>query len=330
MKAALPLAQRQDRVLLIKAKGGLGNRMLSAITGLVLADLNDRRPLIDWRDGMYVAPGENLYPHLFVADWMGDFAPLERERDVAPAIWAGRLSEHPVDVIRREFPRQHRDPFLYRRLSIDFDGPDPAARAGVFWSYLPKMQRLAKRLARDPRYAGKSLDAITSDYLARYFRPVPAVSARVAALFGDRAGPVIGVHIRFTDRKAPLPKILAKLAKLRESVPDARVFLATDSAEAQHAVLSRFDNVITIEKALSTSDKALHFSSDSFLDPVEEARNALVDMMALARCDYLIHSGYSTFSVSAALLGRIPAAHQVDVDRLNPKVRIKQFFQARI
>lgn len=328
--AALPLVEGQDRVLLIKAKGGLGNRMLSAITGLVLADLTGRRAFVDWRDGMYVPPGENLYPHLFAADWMGDIAELDAEADVAPAIWSSRLSEHPVDVIRREFPKQHRDPFLYRRLSIPFNGPDPAARAGVFWSYLPKLQRLAGRLAKDPRYAGKSLGAITSDYLARYFQPVAEVTARVDRIFSDVAGPIIGVHIRFTDRKAPLPKILGELERLSKAMPEARVFLATDSEEAQNAVLSRFDNVITIEKALSSSDKALHFSSDHFLDPIEEARNALIDMMALAHCDYLIHSGYSTFSVTAALLGRIPAANQFDVDRFNPKVRIKQYFQARI
>lgn len=36
-------ALHSDRSLLIKAKGGLGNRMLSAICGLIFADLTGRR-----------------------------------------------------------------------------------------------------------------------------------------------------------------------------------------------------------------------------------------------------------------------------------------------
>jgi len=319
-----------ETALVIKAKGGLGNRMLSAITGLVLADLGGRKPYIDWRDGMYLAPGENLYPELFDAAWMDDLAALDHESDVAPAIWAGRLTEHPVDVIRREFPNQHQNPLLYRKLSIPFSGKGSAAKIGVFWSYLPKLRRLAGRMARDPRFAGRSHDAVTQDYLDRYFRPVPQVTARVDAVFDTLKKPVIGVHIRFTDRKVPLDRIVRELTRLSQSMPEATIFLATDSDIAQTAILSRFDNVVTLEKVLSKDGAALHFSTDSFNDPVQEARNALADMIALARCDWLLHSRHSTFSVTAALLGHISETHQVDIAKFDPVVRTKQFFQARV
>jgi hypothetical protein len=317
------------RALVIKAKGGLGNRMLSAITGLVLARLNDRTPFIDWRDGMYVERGINLYPLLFDAGWMGDVDQFDAATVTAPALWADRMADHPTDIIHQHFPNQHQDPFLYRKLGIPMNGPDPAERVGVFWSYLPKLKRLAGRMARHPAFAGKGIDAITSDYLASHFRPVPAVAAKVDAIFRDIAAPVIGVHIRFTDRKAPLPRIMATIERLARAHPEARIFLATDSAEAESAVLTRFPDVLRIEKALAQGGQALHVASGEFADPVEEARNALVDMMALARCHWLVHSSHSTFSVTAALIGRIPRERQLDVDRFNPKVRIKQAFQAR-
>lgn len=325
-----PSSATSQRSLIIKAKGGLGNRMLSAITGLVLADLEGREPYIDWRDGMYLAPGENLYPELFDASWMGDVALLDGETDTSPALWSGRLAEHPVDVIRREFPKQHQDPLLYRRLSIDFGGSDTAAKAGVFWSYLPKLRRLSGRMSRDPRFKGRSHDAVMQDYLDRYFRPVPQVVDRVDAVFNTLKKPVIGVHIRFTDRKVPLGRIIRELEQLSRKIPEATIFLATDSNIAQSAILERFDNVVTIEKALPKSGAALHFSTDSFTDPVEEARNALADMMALARCDWLLHSRHSTFSVTAALAGHIPDSRQVDIARFDPVIRTKQFFQARV
>lgn len=324
------MTENTDRALIIKAKGGLGNRMLSAITGIVLGRLNDRVPYIDWRDGMYVEAGENLYPLLFDANEMGDLSAFDEAVDVAPSLWSGRMTEQPVDVIRREFPRKHQDPLLYRRLSIDLMGNDPAAPVAVFWSYLPKLERLKRRIQAHPQFAGKSLADVASDLLDQHFRPVTKVNEQVDAIFKGMAGPVIGVHIRFTDRKVPLGKIIAELERLSQREPDVRIFLATDSAEAQAAILSRFANVVTIEKNLSAGGTALHFSSATFADPVAEAHNALIDMVALSRCDWLLHSRHSTFSVTAALMGRIPKARQVDVDRHNLKVIAKQFVQARI
>jgi hypothetical protein len=326
--SAAPTLASGDKALVIKAKGGLGNRMLSAITGLVLACLNNRTPFIDWRDGMYVERGVNLYPLLFDASWMGDVGQFDDAATAVPDIWAGRMADHPTDIIHRHFPNQHQDPFLYRKLGIPMNGPDPAERVGVFWSYLPKLRRLAGRMARHPAFAGKGIDAVTGDYLASHFRPVPEVAAKVDAIFEGIAAPVIGVHIRFTDRKAPLGRILASIGKLARAHPEARIFLATDSAEAEAAVLARFPDVLRIDKALAEGGQALHVASGAFADPVEEARNALVDMMALARCNWLVHSSHSTFSVTAALIGRIPRERQVDVDRFNPKVRLKQAFQA--
>jgi len=319
----------EERALVIKAKGGLGNRMLSAVTGCVLAELNGRTPFIDWRDGMYVAPGVNLYPLLFDASWMGDLTAFDTASDVVPACWSGHMQEQPVDIIRRDFPREHRNPLLYRKLSIDLVSQDPDNPVAVFWSYLPKLQRLAGRIAKHPSFAAKNIDEITCDLLDRYFTPVEQVQHEVDRIFKGQSGQVIGVHIRFTDRRAPLPKIVRELELLASQSPESAIFLATDSAEAQDAIMSRFPETLTIDKALSDGSAALHFQSDEFADPIVEARNALIDMMALARCHALVHSRHSTFSVTAALLGRIPKERQVDVDRFNPKVAIKQFIQAR-
>ncbi|MEM6475493.1 MAG: nodulation protein NodZ [Pseudomonadota bacterium] len=324
------MTEGPGKALIIKAKGGLGNRMLSAITGIVLARLNKRAPYIDWRDGMYVEAGENLYPLLFDASEMGDLSVFDDAIDVAPALWSGRMTEQPVDVIRREFPNQHQDPLLYRKLSIDLTGEDPDERVGVFWSYLPKLERLKRRMKSLPQFAGKSLSEVTSELLAQHFRPVAKVNEQVDAIFADQSAPVIGVHIRFTDRKVPLAKIISALEQLAQREAEARIFLATDSAEAQSAILERFPHVMTIEKSLAHDSTALHFSSEGFSDPVVEAHNALIDMVALSRCDWLLHSRHSTFSVTAALMGRIPQKRQVDIDRYNLKVVAKQFVQARL
>lgn len=315
-------------MLLIKAKGGLGNRMLAAVTGIILAQLSGRTPVIDWRDGLYVPEGTNLYPLLF-RDPVGiDPAEFDASTAVAPALWAGRLAEQPVSMIARHFPNKHSSPFLYRRLSVPLTGADPAAPIGVFWSYLPKLARLRARLRADRRFDGRSLDAITQDMLHRHFTPNDRVRQALSDLFAGRHRPIIGVHIRFTDRKVPLAKIERALARLRTRSPASDIFLATDSAEAQAFVTSRFKRVFTIDKQLVEDGQALHYAGTRMADPIREAENAVIDMFALSECDWLIHSRHSTFSVAASLIGGIPAARQIDVDRLNLKVVVKRWFQA--
>jgi hypothetical protein len=321
-----PLAEA--RILLIKAKGGLGNRMLAAVTGVILAQLGDRTPVIDWRDGLYVPEGTNLYPLLF-RDPIGiDPASFDDSRSVAPALWAGRLAEQPVSIIARHYPNKHSSPFIYRRLSVPLSGADPLAPVGVFWSYLPKLARLRSRLRADRRFVERNPDVITQDMLHRYFTPNDRVRQTIGHLFAGRRRPVIGVHIRFTDRKVPLAKIERALIKLRARSPASDIFLATDSAEAQNYFTARFKRVFTIDKQLVEDGKALHYAGTQMGDPVREAENAVIDMFALAACDWLIHSRHSTFSVAASLIGGIPAKRQIDVDRFNPKVIVKRWFQA--
>lgn len=319
--------QDWDRVLVIKAKGGFGNRILSAATGVVLATITNRQPVIDWREGMYLPAGTNLYPLLFeqAADDPGPEA-FDDERDVAPPIWSGRLSEQPIDLIRTHFPNSHSSPFVYRRLSIDLLRPAVGARVAVFWSYLPKFARLRGAIRRTPALAGRSTESLARYALDRYFRPNARVRDALDALFAGHRRPVIGVHIRYTDRKAPLDVIERELTRMRTRLPEADIFLATDNADVETRIKARFDRVFTIEKAMAAPGVALHFDA-GFADPLREAENALIDLWALSRCDRLIHSRHSTFSVAAALIGAIPRDRQVDVDRLTPRVVLKRWFQ---
>ncbi|MBD9453426.1 hypothetical protein IB244_17940 [Rhizobium sp. RHZ02] len=316
------------KVLLIKAKGGFGNRMLSAVTGVVLAELGGRVPVIDWRDGTYAPAGVNVYPLLFQDPVGIDPAYYDDEREVAPALWSGQLASHPVDIVSQRFPRSHSSPFIYRKLSIDLAGEDPPQTVGVFWSYLPKLLRLRHRMNRDPRFAGRSRGEIIHEKLQLHFTPTPLVLNAVDALFADRGRAVIGVHVRFTDRKVSISRIERELRRLRKRLPDSDIFLATDNAEIQTRIKESFQRVFLVDKALTCDGRALHEAADTFEDPLREARNALIDMWALARCDWLIHSSQSTFSVTAALIGKIPPTRQIDVDGTNLKVILKQCFQS--
>lgn len=329
--AALPASAATRAVddlplMLIKGKGGFGNRILAATTGVVLAELTGRTAVVDWREGGYAARGVNSYPLLFDDPVGIDAAVLDDRRDVAPAIWSGRVGATVWDLMEEVDPKDHSGPFAYRRYSIDLANPEAPERLAVYWSYLPKLARIARRVRRDPRFRGMSLDDVTRRALGRYFRPNARVRGEVDALFAGRERPVIGVHIRYTDRKVSLDRIFSAVRRLRDRMPRAAIFLATDNAGVQSAFRERFDGVFVIEKALGNDDASLHEQLE-LDDQLREAENALIDMWALSRCDWLVHSRHSTFSVAAALIGGIPRSAQRDIDRWNPRVVLKRWFQ---
>src|SRR4051794_40238990 len=316
----------RERFLLVKAKGGFGNRILSAATGIVLAQMTGRTAVIDWRDGEYLPRGEDAYPRLFESPTDHRPGEFDTHAEVAPALWRGRIDQHPTDVISQLFPNDHSSPFVYRRLSIDLAHASVREDLAVFWSYLPKMARIRRRVTRTEEFRGMSSAQLSEWALARYFRPNARVRAEVDRLFEGRPRPVIGVHVRYTDRKVSLDRIFRATARLRKKAPDALIFLATDNGGVQKEFQSRFANVFVIEKVLGDDENSLH-EHVVLDDPLLEAENALIDMWALARCDWLVHSRVSTFSVAAALIGGIPRSRQRDIDRWNVRVVGKRWIQ---
>jgi hypothetical protein len=316
----------QTRYLLVKAKGGFGNRILSAVTGILLAEVTGRIPVIDWRDGEYLDRGVNAYPLLFDDPVNVEAAAFDNRSDVKPSLWAGHLSEHPTDLIQRLFPNDHSNPFIYRKLSIDLARPAAETALAVFWSYLPKMERIRRQVSALPAYRGLSAGEITQDALSRYFTPNSRVRARLERVLTTEGRPVIGVHIRYTDRKVSLARIITEVTRLRKRMPHAPIFLATDNQRVQDSFRAQFDGVVVIEKTLGDDVNSLH-EHLVHNDPLREAENALVDMWALASCDWLVYSRHSTFSVAAAAIGAIPRSRQRDIDRLNPRVILKRWLQ---
>ena len=330
MAAGEYAGKRRDRVLIIKAKGGLGNRILSAVTGLVYADLTGRTPIIDWRDGTYGGVGENAYsmlfqsslPNLCVEDYEGSTS-------VTPEIWRGNLGADPTTMIISHDPSRHRSATIYRKYCTDLSRLDAEEEVAVFWSYLPKFGRLGRHLRVDPRFAGRMVEEIISEYLARYFTPNERIQAGVSEAVGKLSSPIVGVHVRYTDLKIPIGKVKRALRRLRALTPEAAIFLSTDSARVQREIATEFENVNYISKHLPDDGSMLH-SIHATHDKRVEAENALIDMWSLSKCDFLIYSKNSTFSLTSALLGRLQRHQQYDVDRLNISIALKRLVQGYI
>lgn len=314
------------RVLIVKAKGGFGNRILSAATGVIIAELTGRTAVIDWRDGEYLPKGQDAYPPLFENPTGLTASAFDDRTDVVPAIWSGQLGAHPTDLIHALYPNDHSSPLIYHKLSINPARPEVESDLAVFWSYLPKFARVRRQLARSRRFHGMRPRDVARAALDTYFRPNARVRSEVEALFEDRSRPVIGVHIRYTDRKVSLGRIMNEVTRLRNRMPSAAIFLATDNEAVQAKFRAAFSAVFVIDKVLGDDANSLHDHAERD-DPLHEAENALIDMWALSSCDWLVHSRHSTFSVAAALIGDIPESRQRDIDRWNPRVVLKRWIQ---
>ena len=312
------------KTLVIKGKGGLGNRILSAVSGLVYADLSGRTPVIDWRDGSYAPLGINAYPLLFQSPITGGI--VDEHSDICPAIWTGKLHRQPQDMIDAYMPQSHSNPWGYRRLCVDLKRLDHPQETAVYWSYLPKLARMQHHLRRDPRFAHRGEREILADYLGRYFTPNARVRRALSQMRRASKRPSIGVHIRFTDRKIPLRPVLATLRRLTSCHPDAIIFLATDNAQIEQRLTREFDKVMTHPKRLDASGHRLH-GPDTTCDRQREAENALIDMWQLSRCDHLIYSHRSTFSVTSACLGCFSKVHTHDVERFSIRLWAKDLLQ---
>lgn len=316
------------RWLLIKAKAGLGNRMLSAVTGLIYAELTGRAPVIDWRDGMYANPGVNAYHLLFDAPELTEPEALPTcPASVAPPIWRDALESHPDVLIARNDPKRHSDPLLYRKYCVDLATLDRDSEIAVFWSYLPKLGRLRRHMGRVPAFAGRSSDEVLRDYLRTYFTPNAGVRTAIQNLIPAAQRPVIGVHIRHTDMVTPLERFRTAIRRRLDATPNASIYLATDNPKVEAEFRAAFPRVFCAPKWFPSDGKNIHYHTGE-VDRLREAENALIDMGALARCDQLIYSRNSTFSLISALTGDFAPGAVEDVDARNIRIRLKRFVQS--
>lgn len=319
------------RALLIKGKTGLGNRILSALTGCALADYLGRTPYIDWRDGLYIPKGENLYPLLFEDKYHNDPRELDHCLDVAPPIWIGRISQHPIDLVNEFFPTQHSSLTLYRKLSIPLNGKDVDSEVAVFWSYVSKMRKVRQHFDGNRRARLQQSNQMERRFINEFFTPIEKISKLADDFISSMNKPIVGIHIRYTDVKSPLESTLRKIAHVQKKIDNPSFFLSTDSLEVEEIVKKNFKDVRTISKYYDAQGFPLHERPTLVTkNPLAEAQNALLDMIILSRCEKIIFSSRSTFAQVACIIGQHKGEDRIDIDRYNPVVAFKKFIQSLI
>jgi hypothetical protein len=105
--------------LLVKARNGLGNRLLCALTGLLYARLTHRQLVIDWSDPVYSSDGRNAFDLYFRCDLCPPGIVIPADASTRPAIWRGNLHEAAIDFHARVNPATLVNPTGSRAISVD-------------------------------------------------------------------------------------------------------------------------------------------------------------------------------------------------------------------
>jgi hypothetical protein len=328
-EAVDPVKPANGKSVLIKAKGGMGNRMLCAATGILYAQVTRREPFVDWRDGVYGEIGHNTFFDFFRCD--GVLAEPPPHHSVLPEIWKNRSDSSVAALISQLDPKGHSSKFIHRKYSIDAGRDDYTEDAVVFWNYSDRINRL-RPLLRFHDSHNRSLSR--EQILAKFFRErchlEPAIVARIEAFKAvNWAEAMIGVHVRYTDHKTSLAKYENPVERLIAHSPKATIFLASDNSDVERWFTQRFPRVIRTQKWLPAAGTPLHHASGC-PDKREAGIEALIDMYLLAQCDSLVFPGNSTFSWISSLLNPDRRGETLDVERWNPKVILARWMREAI
>jgi hypothetical protein len=319
----------KDKYLVVKAKGGMGNRMLCAVTGILYGQLSGRLTIVDWRDRTYSNDGSNTFSRFFDSQQVLPEIILPKNAAIRPDIWTGQLHKTVGKMIGEHDPNKHNSIFIHRKYSVDVRKLEYDEDILVFWYYTGRIRALKAHLRNSDRgFAGLDSDGIVRKVLLEQMKLGDEVRKRIDDFKSATGWPdtVIGLHIRYTDMRTNLAHYERALLRLLEREPSAHIFLATDNRQVSVDYHRRFKNVFSTPKWFPDGLSPMHRNStcpDKVLNGIE----ALVDMYLLADCDYLIYPGGSTFSQIARLLSNISRENIIDIERFNPKVRLKRLIR---
>jgi hypothetical protein len=318
-----------DKILLIKGRAGLGNRMLCALTGILYARISGRRAIVDWRDPIYSDDGTNVFDRYFEC---GDCLSVDSIPDtdsVAPPVWRGNLH---LDAQRMQNRyAQTRDVReVWREFSIDLRRRDYSETVTVMWAFTEQIAALR------PHFEGRwsalkdvSTDEILRDLLRNALRLRPAIRERVERFEREQyRRPMLGVHVRYSDHRSNLRGILDNVAEMIAREPERRIFLCTDALEVKRMFEATWPGVVSTPHWYPRPGAHLH-NNPQCPDRAESGVEALVDIALLARCDAMVIDTSSSFSYVARLLSDVPDSEVADVARSGkmPPWRRKQVWR---
>lgn len=156
-------------------------------------------------------------------------------------------------------------------------------------------------LSNDHCYLSACCQFYPSEPTTRFnsFIPITELQERINKRCRNFTTHTVGIHIRRTDniistKESPTELFVLRMKKEIEKNKEVRFYLASDSQEEKERLIAIFGDRIFTEKKPTSRDSP------------EGIQEALVELYALSRTQIILGSHYSSYSETAAEIGKIP------------------------
>lgn len=176
----------------------------------------------------------------------------------------------------------------------------------VFFSVTQKdNQKLLDCLSQGKDVFIQTISQFYDDGQYQAFHPTASIAARADQLTPSEGNNLVGIHIRRTDNAksiamSPTELFIQEIRQELQRDPETRFYLATDSREDEKEILNTFGSRIIVNR-----ERDLRRYSNKGI------QDALVDLICLSRCSSILGSYWSSFSETAAIMGKKKELHIV-------------------
>ena len=294
-----------DKWLVIKASGGggLGDLIKSLLGAAVYASLTKRCLVVDWCGSVYDTEGVDIFESLFQLENLKVQKQLPSSNDIYPFAWKGRLNKSLHDVyMEDQWPSWQRSKVI-ERYSFDISKLDYSYAVLVMWEF-DQVEKLLPFIR----------DVFTGTQMYQYacknhLRFSPLFQKKLNDELLSFSECMIGVHVRasneFSDSKGSqleLGRYFHAVDKIHKK-GQVDLFLATDNKNVQLAFKKRYVSLYSIDKWFSVPGEPLHLGANC-PDSLSNLVNALMDIVLLSHCSFIVITSQSSFSQMAEIFSK--------------------------
>jgi hypothetical protein len=309
------------KLLLVKGSAGLADRLYQLLTAVMYAKISNRQIVVDWRDECFGnTKRENLFSIAF--DFQNiDAGTMEsipcNVLSVCPPPWRGKLNLTAHEIVQANglyIPWSSEK--IIKECSVDIASCEHVEDVAVYMieKNMEKMRESINSLF--PCFVNRCQNEIRKELFVDHLVLNPDILQEVQELCDTYClDEVIGVHVRKTNesgmRTFGIHLYFKAIDRIRRQCPEADIYLATDNAEVISAFKAKYGRIIAIDKWLPKVGLPLHRGGAP--DHRRNFKDAVVEMLILSRCSWLVIPGVSGFSNFASMMSEIPSERIVSI-----------------
>ena len=315
----------KKKFIVVKGYCGLGNRIEIILQSILLSQITQRVLFIDWSDGMYSQGRKNIFYDYFSLKGVDYVTECPKSRSVYPSIWKNKLSLS-IEELRHVYLKKR---LFKTEIPLSYEREDwlrtlhRPEKILVVWGFCQFVELFYPYFTGPTsQFSQMGPDTIMRFLLLHNLILNQRIQDNVLQFKKERFGEkMLGVHVRYTDRKAPMHLYDQALDSALSYMPHATIFLSTDNKKIISKFAQRSNRVVHINKDFSSAEgTALHYSSA--LNKTQLLEDALTEIYLLASCDSLVYSSRSSFSMAPRCLIQKAEGSHFNTETLRSRVSV--------